>query len=178
MKRNKKWNLSRRQLLSDVVHDCMKELFQKAQPSANIDEYLKQNQIYTNNICRYIYGNWNLVLSEYRRFCEGGRNFGVPVDYVIVKEDFNQADEVIEEYIRILERNKSELPDEYYDNIHRNRSNSHKGKIPPHAMKVYCDGIEFQSVNPELGSYEGSKAIDNYSRSILQINIYALSVIY
>ena len=32
MKRNKKWNLNRRQLLSGVVYDCMKELFQKAQP--------------------------------------------------------------------------------------------------------------------------------------------------
>ena len=57
MKRNKKWNLSRRQLLSNVVHDCMKELFQKAQPSVNIDDYLKQIKEgkITDNTRPYIY---------------------------------------------------------------------------------------------------------------------------
>lgn len=42
MKRNRKWNLTRRGLLSNVVHDCMKEMFQKAQPSVNIDDYIKK----------------------------------------------------------------------------------------------------------------------------------------
>lgn len=37
-----KYNFYRRDILENAVHDCMKELYDKAQPSADYDEYIKQ----------------------------------------------------------------------------------------------------------------------------------------
>ncbi|EOT26886.1 hypothetical protein C805_00988 [Eubacterium sp. 14-2] len=55
-------------------------------------------------------------MSDHKEFCESGRNYAIPKEYVIGKDAFDQADEIANGFIRVLEQNKSELPDEYYSN--------------------------------------------------------------
>lgn len=81
-----------------------------------IEEYLKQNECYLNDACRQIYKNWNLVIGDHKEFCESGRNYAIPMEYVIGEDAFDQADEIVNEFIKVLEQNKSGLPDEYYSN--------------------------------------------------------------
>lgn len=47
--------------------------------------------------------------------------------------------------------------EEYWKEVHKNRSESHKGYIPPNAFKVYCEGKEFVSVN-KCAEYYGVNA--------------------
>ncbi len=42
MRYSKKWNISRDSVIENVFYDCLKEMYQKAQPSVDIDKYLKQ----------------------------------------------------------------------------------------------------------------------------------------
>lgn len=93
--------------LKKIYDSCCKE---------RIEEYLKQNECYLNDACRQIYKNWNLVIGDHKEFCESGRNYAIPMEYVIGEDAFDQADEIVNEFIKVLEQNKSGLPDEYYSN--------------------------------------------------------------
>ena len=42
MKRNEEWDISRRKIISNAIDACLREMYQKAQPPADIDEYVKK----------------------------------------------------------------------------------------------------------------------------------------
>jgi len=41
-----------------------------------------------NDVCRHIYKNWNLVINDHEEFCERGRNYAIPMKYVVGEDSF------------------------------------------------------------------------------------------
>lgn len=86
-----------------------------------VEKYLEANKHYKNNIFKQIYDDWDSTLRNYRMFMAEGNNYGIFIDSKITEEELDKADECVTQFIIALERNKSELSDEYYEHKERYR---------------------------------------------------------
>lgn len=98
----------------------LKELYD-AQCKVPIEEYLKAKECYEDSICRELYENWDEVLRGYRSFLVKSREYDFSEVFIIAEENFDESDEITEEFIIWLEEQKSELLNEYYTNKEKYR---------------------------------------------------------
>ena len=97
--------ITRRDVLSDAVDDCMKELYSFAKPSIEWDKFMEENKIYSKvykewERYRNAYHNreeypekWEEIKSEYVQAAHHGNNSapGYFYDYVGAKEVWFEA---------------------------------------------------------------------------------------
>lgn len=98
----------------DQYIDSLKEVYD-LQYKLPIEEYLIKNKCYGRKICRELYEDWDKILIAYRSFIKESGEYGISNKYTITEEDFEKADEIVEEFVVWLKGLKSVLSDEYYD---------------------------------------------------------------
>lgn len=127
---------------------------------AQIEGYLEKNKCYESDICQGLSEDWDGILRGYHVFAKESEENGLSQVCIITEEDFDRADEMAEEFIVWLRKQKTELSDEYYANKEKYGYNNvlsldykkHKDRV-----KVITEEDEIRKIRYIEQEYYGGK---------------------
>lgn len=140
--------LDRKEILSKAVHDCFKEMYAKAQPSADWDQIIKEYETGVRGKDERVYEQHYLSQEEYMYILEKY------LDAYNIRTQWKEDVRIVEEYL-----NDGGLKDKYIKDYTDKNGDFHPGyrsteKVPPIKTQIlkYLDKCNKSSENEEIAT--------------------------
>lgn len=140
--------LDRKEILNKAIHDCFKEMYAKAQPSADWDQIIKEYETGVRGKDERVYEQHYLSQEEYTYILEKY------LDAYNIRTQWKEDVEIVEEYL-----NDGGLKDKYIKDHTDKNGDFHPGyrsteKVPPIKTQIlkYLDKYNKSSENEEIAT--------------------------